>query len=55
MSPQLGVGAQLAMADARILASKLATSDSVAAALHDYSRTRPTAGKSMADAYAPVR
>jgi len=41
MSPQLGVGAQLAMADARILATKLATHDSVAAALHDYSRIRP--------------
>jgi FAD-dependent urate hydroxylase len=41
MSPQLGVGAQLAMADARILAHSLATNVSVAAALHDYSRIRP--------------
>lgn len=40
MSPQLGVGAQLAMADARILANTLATHDSVAAALEDYSRIR---------------
>lgn len=41
MSPQLGVGAQLAMADARLLASKLAAHGSVAAALDDYSRGRP--------------
>lgn len=41
MSPQLGVGAQLAMADARIMANTLATHDSVAAALHQYSRSRP--------------
>lgn len=41
MSPQLGIGAQLAMADARVLATKLATHDSVGAALHAYSRARP--------------
>lgn len=40
MSPQLGVGAQLAMADARILAGSLLTNESVAGALHDYSRVR---------------
>lgn len=41
MSPQIGVGAQLAMADARILAENLATYRSVSAALEDYSRSRP--------------
>lgn len=41
MSPQLGVGAQLAMADARILANNLAAHSTVAAALNAYSRTRP--------------
>jgi 2-polyprenyl-6-methoxyphenol hydroxylase-like FAD-dependent oxidoreductase len=41
MSPQLGIGAQLAMADARILANNLAVHSTVAAALNAYSRTRP--------------
>jgi 2-polyprenyl-6-methoxyphenol hydroxylase-like FAD-dependent oxidoreductase len=41
MSPQLGVGAQLAMADARILANNLAAHRSVSAALDEYSRSRP--------------
>jgi 2-polyprenyl-6-methoxyphenol hydroxylase-like FAD-dependent oxidoreductase len=42
MSPQLGVGAQLAMADARILAEHLAAHGTVAAALDAYSLTRPS-------------
>ena len=41
MSPQLGIGAQLAIADARILANGLALHRTVAAALADYSRSRP--------------
>lgn len=41
MSPQLGVGAQLALADARILANNIAAHGTVAAALNSYSRTRP--------------
>jgi 2-polyprenyl-6-methoxyphenol hydroxylase-like FAD-dependent oxidoreductase len=40
MSPQLGVGAQLAMVDARKLASNLAEHNTVATALDVYSRIR---------------
>lgn len=41
MSPQLGVGAQLAMEDAAILADKLARHSDAPAALRAYARTRP--------------
>jgi FAD-dependent urate hydroxylase len=41
MSPQLGVGAQLAMEDADILAGTLARKTDVPAALRDYAERRP--------------
>ena len=41
MTPQLGVGAQLAMEDANILAGTLARETNLPAALRDYARSRP--------------
>jgi 2-polyprenyl-6-methoxyphenol hydroxylase-like FAD-dependent oxidoreductase len=41
MSPQLGVGAQLAMEDAAVLADKLAEHSDLSAALRAYALTRP--------------
>jgi FAD-dependent urate hydroxylase len=41
MSPQLGVGAQLAIEDTDVLARSLADNEDVATALQNYSRTRP--------------
>lgn len=41
MSPQLGVGAQLAMEDASILASTIAEKGDLRAALRDYAQSRP--------------
>ena len=41
MSPQLGVGAQLALEDANILAGTLAEKGDLSAALRDYAQRRP--------------